>query len=50
MGRIALLTLIMACPVFTVLFAYDLGLWTQLLVTLAVALVISTAIVSYGRR
>lgn len=48
--RIALLTLVMSCPVFTVLFAFELGLWTQLLATLTVAGGISLAIVVYARR
>jgi hypothetical protein len=48
--RIALLTLIMSCPVFTLLFAFELPLWTRFLATLTVAGGISLAIVSYARR
>lgn len=48
--RIALLTLVMSCPVFTVLFAFELGLWTQLLVSATIAIGISLAIVVYARR
>ena len=49
-ARIALLTLVMSCPIFTVLFAFDLGLWTQLLATVTVAVGISLAIVVRAKR
>lgn len=46
-AQVIILTLIILCPVFTILFAFDLGFVVQLTVSLAVAL--AAALLVMGR-
>jgi hypothetical protein len=47
LARIVILALIIACPVFTLLFALGLGLGTQLVATLAISLATAWLIVTF---
>lgn len=50
LARIVILTLIIACPVFTLLFALDLGLGTQLVVSLTISLATAWLILTFTSK
>jgi predicted MFS family arabinose efflux permease len=47
-ARIALLTLIMTCPVFTLLFMFAMNFWVQLIASTVISLAIAVPIVAYS--
>lgn len=47
LARIAILMLIIACPVFTLLFTLGLGLGTQLVASLAISLATAWLIMTF---
>jgi hypothetical protein len=48
--RLAVLTLIMLCPVFTLLFTLGLNLWVQSILSLALACGLSSLLVFVRKR
>ena len=49
-ARIVILTLIMSCPVFTLLFMFPMNLWVQLIVALVIALAIALPMATYSSK